>query len=159
MPTFGERPDDRVAIARSLLPALASRMGMQAMDLDAGVVAAIQQRDWPGNLRQMRAVLSALLVNHRNGRPMTKSEFDKTYARLARKPVTSSDLRSLLDGALAEGRFSFAGLEREAYAAAVARTDGNLSAAARLLGLSRAQLAYRLGRDQTADVDGLTPPA
>lgn len=42
-------------------------------------------------------------------------------------------------------------LERRLMDEAVARADGNLSAAARMLGLSRAQLAYRLrSRDATA---------
>lgn len=150
MPALAERPSDRLSIARALLPELASRIGTQTPDLEAGVAGAIQQRDWPGNLRQMRSVLSALLVNHRNGRRITSAEFSKTYNRLARKAGTSSDLRSLLDGALADGSFSIAEFEQEAYAAAVARTDGNLSAAARLLGLSRAQLAYRIVRQRDA---------
>ena len=57
----------------------------------------------------------------------------------------SSGLRALLDRMLEEGGFSLSEFERSAYQAAVDRTAGNLSAAARLLGLTRAQLAYRIG--------------
>ena len=46
---------------------------------------------------------------------------------------------------LEEGGFSLSAFERSTYEAAVNRTAGNLSAAARLLGLTRAQLAYRIG--------------
>ena len=50
----------------------------------------------------------------------------------------------LIAGALAGGGIALEEIERQIYDAAVARTDGNLSAAARLLGISRAQLSYRL---------------
>jgi transcriptional regulator with GAF, ATPase, and Fis domain len=39
------------------------------------------------------------------------------------------------------------GLERALLREAVDRADGNLSAAARMLGLTRPQLSYRLSRD------------
>jgi transcriptional regulator with AAA-type ATPase domain len=54
-------------------------------------------------------------------------------------------LQPLLKQLLDEGGFSLSELERSAYQAAVGRARGNLSAAARLLGLTRPQLAYRLG--------------
>jgi ActR/RegA family two-component response regulator len=41
---------------------------------------------------------------------------------------------------------SFPRLEQTVLQAAVTKTGGNLSEAARLLGISRAQLAYRLGK-------------
>ena len=56
-----------------------------------------------------------------------------------------SGLNALLDRMLEEGGFSLTEFERTTYEAAVSRTAGNLSAAARLLGLTRAQLAYRIG--------------
>jgi len=41
---------------------------------------------------------------------------------------------------------SFADVERATYEAALAHAGGNISAAARALGISRAQLDYRLRR-------------
>ena len=44
-------------------------------------------------------------------------------------------------------------LEAQVLALAVERSRGNLAGAARLLGLSRAQLAYRLKRAQNPEPD------
>jgi DNA-binding NtrC family response regulator len=149
MPALAERLVDRVAIAGALLPALAASMGLPSPGLNAGAAAAIERADWPGNLRQLRSVLGAALANHRGGGPITGAEIEAQLARPAPMPKPggqeSASLRPWLDRALSSGSFSMAALEREVYDAAVARTDGNLSAAARLLDLTRAQLAYRLG--------------
>jgi transcriptional regulator with GAF, ATPase, and Fis domain len=45
---------------------------------------------------------------------------------------------------VAEDSFTLAGLNQRLYGEAVGRSNGNVAAASRLLGLSRAQLAYRL---------------
>jgi hypothetical protein len=150
MPSLAERTGDRDAIAGALLPALAASMGLPAPELNAGAAKAIERADWPGNLRQLRSVLGAVLANHRGGGPVTGAEIEAQLARPAPPANRSGDresagLRAWLDRALSSGSFSMAALEREVYDAAVARTDGNLSAAARLLDLTRAQLADRLG--------------
>jgi transcriptional regulator with AAA-type ATPase domain len=59
---------------------------------------------------------------------------------------------SLLDRLGDAGSVSLPSLERRLMDEAVARSAGNLAAAARLLGLTRAQLAYRLkSAPQAAD--------
>jgi hypothetical protein len=150
MPSLAERPVDRVAIAAALLPALATSMGVPSPELNAGAESVIERADWPGNLRQLRSVLGAALASHRGEGPITGAEIETQLARRAPMPKQagghqSVGLRHWLDQALSSGAFSMAALEREVYDAAVARSDGNLSAAARLLDLTRAQLAYRLG--------------
>jgi transcriptional regulator with GAF, ATPase, and Fis domain len=57
----------------------------------------------------------------------------------------SSD--SLFDKAFMSSGLSINALERQLYQEAIARADGNLSAAARSLGLTRAQLAYRIAKE------------
>jgi transcriptional regulator with AAA-type ATPase domain len=60
---------------------------------------------------------------------------------------------SLLDRLADAGGVSLPALERRLMDEAVARSAGNLAAAARLLGLTRAQLAYRLKSAPQADDD------
>jgi len=156
MPAFSERPGDCLGIARALLPAIATRMNLPVPKLDAGAARAIEQASWPGNLRQMRSVLSALLATHRHDGPVTRGAFEAQYDRLAHADSLTAgarrpDVRAWLDRELDGENFSITHLEREAYEAAVARTKGNLSAAARLLGLTRAQLAYRLAATNPAE--------
>ena len=157
MPSFAERPGDRLAIARALLPVLAARMGQPPPAFDESAARSIEKASWPGNLPEMRAVLVACLANHRGGGPLTGVETETQLARLtgASNPAAheNAGLGPWLERALSSGVFSMAALEREVYGAAVARSDGNLSAAARLLNLTRAQLAYRLvRRNETPDL-------
>jgi transcriptional regulator with GAF, ATPase, and Fis domain len=55
----------------------------------------------------------------------------------------------LLDRLAESGTVSLPALEHRLMDEAVARAGGNLAAAARLLGLTRAQLAYRLKAAQS----------
>jgi DNA-binding NtrC family response regulator len=156
MPALAERDGQRAAIAQALLPILAHRMGMETPQLDEPAARAIERAPWPGNLRQMRTVLSAMLAEHRAARPVSRAEIEAQLKRLRfTAPETVGDgehrLHSVLGQLFEEGGLSLPELERSAYQAAVERAGGNLSAAARLLGLTRAQLAYRLGtNDATA---------
>ena len=124
---------------------LAARMGIGPPQLDGSASKAIERRPGRGNLRQMRTVLSARACRTPLDQPVSRGEIE---AQLHRFPFavsaigddTQRKLRPLLDQLLEEGGFSLSELERSAYQAAVDRARGNLSAAARLLGLTRAQL-------------------
>jgi transcriptional regulator with AAA-type ATPase domain len=150
MPRLDERRGQCVAMAQALMSMLAARMGIEQPQLDNSAGKAIERATWPGNLRQMRTVLSAALAAHRDDKAVSRAEIE---AQLLRFPFTTAGigddaqrkLRPLLEQLLDDGGFSLSELERSAYQAAVDRSRGNLSAAARLLGLTRAQLAYRLG--------------
>lgn len=162
MPSFAERAGDRLAIARALLPFLAARAGQSPPALDQSAARSIEKAGWPGNLPEMRAVLAASLANHPAGGPLTGAEIEAQLARLTRMSDCPADpedvwLGRWLERALSSGNFSMAALERQIYDAAVARTDGNLSAAARLLDLTRAQLAYRLGTTPLAGANEPRP--
>jgi DNA-binding NtrC family response regulator len=149
-PSVAERPSDRFAIANALLSVLSARMRLPPPELDSMAVAFIERCAWPGNLQQMRSVLGATLAARRQDGPLSGTEIEAQFARIgaaAEGTGTGSgpDLDSWIEQALAGGSLSVDELENQIYRAAIARTQGNLSAAARLVGLSRAQLAYRLG--------------
>jgi transcriptional regulator with GAF, ATPase, and Fis domain len=96
----------------------------------------------------MRGVLTAVLAGHANRRPITAKEIAAQLSRLADMPVVggkgSTTLSPLLDSLMESETFSLPDFEQSVYGAALERAGGNLSAAARLLGLTRAQLAYRV---------------
>ena len=148
MPRLAERRGERVAIAQALMPVLAARMGLRPPQIDASAAEAIMREDWPGNLGQMRSVLSAILAARRDDEPVSHADIEAQVFRL--RPALSQtgqegELHAFLDRAFETGGLSLSEFERSAYAAAMDRAAGNLSAAARLLGLTRAQLAYRIG--------------
>lgn len=129
--------------------------------LTPAALAALQDYDWPGNVRELencieRAVILAepgqrldagLLFNdgeRLNGRLLAMSpRGDLVQATDANASGPSARSQGLVD-ALLEERVSFDVLESLLVDRAVERCAGNVSAAARLLGMGRGQVDYRM---------------
>ncbi len=125
LPPLRERPGDAVLIARHLLEAYAREQGRSPVELGADALRAIDGHGWPGNVRELqnrlkRAVLLA------EGRKITAAD-------LGLAPVEAEE-------ATLELRRVRERAEREALVRAMARTGGNISQAAALLGVSRPTL-------------------
>jgi transcriptional regulator of acetoin/glycerol metabolism len=148
------RPDlyFRIAQAKLALPALrehAARgelildlwqaLGAEAADmkLEALALARLTAHPWPGNLRQLIGVLRALIALGTPGRPVAVDDLPPEV-REARAPLPTP---AHLDRDVA----SLDTLERNAMQAALQACSGNVSAAARRLGVSRSTLYRRLG--------------
>ncbi|MBL9055198.1 MAG: hypothetical protein JNJ84_02865, partial [Rhodobacteraceae bacterium] len=92
------------------------------------------------------AVLTAILVEAFDGQPVTAAQVRGVSDRIAPAAAASGaelDLDGWIAARLDEGGFALDAHEARIRRAALARAGGNLSAAARLLRISRAQLAYR----------------
>lgn len=170
VPPLRERRDDLPLLTRHFLERHAARQGRQVPGFTERAAAALLEHDYPGNLRELsnlieRAVVlvgdgAAIDVGHLFGgldRPTALLGLgaDGALHRPAADPTPAP--RPALDDGLIdqilESAPSIDALEDALIRAAVARADGNLSAAARLLGLTRPQLAYRFrkaGRDPDA---------
>jgi DNA-binding NtrC family response regulator len=99
-----------------------------ARDIEAEALARLCTYRWPGNVRELRQACERASL-------------------LARGPVFTFADFGLTEGAApvpAEPGLDLAQREREAVQAALAQADGNISQAAKLLGLSRAALYRRL---------------
>ncbi|CAN7548575.1 XylR N-terminal domain-containing protein [Rhizobium sp. LjRoot254] len=152
LPTFAERIGQRAEIVIELLPMIAARMGMEPPALDNGATKWIEEFAWPGNLHQMRGVLTTVLAGHAGKNRITGKEIAAQLSRLTDPPAIggqgSAAFSPLLDNLMESQVFSLPDFEQSVYRAALERAGGNLSAAARLLGLTRAQLAYRVNGKQ-----------
>ena len=150
MPPLAERHGQRAELARAMLPQLAARMGRPVPMLDDSAVRVIENAAWPGNLRRMRNVLAAALAEWRGGGALDGPLIERHYRQSCHAGSSASanalpGSGRLLDRLLVADSFSLPVFEQALYKEALERAGGNLSAAARSLGLSRAQLAYRLG--------------
>jgi hypothetical protein len=147
LPTLAQRtPMERISIAESLLSQLASKMGQGNPKLEASAVKMIQQSVWPGNLGQMRWILISVLKDHRSGE-ITDQQIAVALRRwpfvVSAASGETQSMKRVVNQLMSEEGFSLPILERALYEAAVKRAGGNVSAAARILGLTRPQLAYR----------------
>ena len=164
VPPLRERGDDVLLLAGHFLEQNRSRLGLGSLRLDASAQAALLAHDWPGNVRELehlvaRSALKALAGLARLGpRPHIVSLTAKHLDLLA-AAVVAGDSRVLdaadtplvlaRPGAVpADLRRSTDAHQRQCIEASLMRHPGNWAAAARDLGLHRAnlvRLAKRLG--------------
>ena len=125
IPTLAERTGDAPLLARHFLARFAREMNPQVKGLAPDALAAIDGWGWPGNVRELenrmkRAVIMA------DGKLLTAADLDLGEAAAAERPL---NLRAVREAA-----------DRKAIRHALARTEGNISSAAKLLGISRPTL-------------------
>jgi DNA-binding NtrC family response regulator len=162
LPPLRERRGDIALLAEHFAREIANRRGGPAKVLEPSAVAALEAHHWPGNVRELRNVMerATLLAD---GQVLRGADIVITARDAFLTPamgVPRADYIPPMQGAMtsvppvhegdvgriaipAEGK-SLAEIEREAIRLTMLLTAGNLSAAARILGISRPTLTRRL---------------
>lgn len=140
LPPLRERRDDIPLLVRRFLERHRARIPTPAEEFSRPVLDFFLEYHWPGNVRELEhAVEGALNLAH--GRCITLDDLPPHLLRARRgqpvapAPHSGAPLRSNLTAA-----------EREAVRQALERSGWNLSEAARVLGLPRQTLQYRIKR-------------
>ena len=124
IPSLSERPGDAVLLARHFVAKHAKALHSGVVGLSADACAAVEAWGWPGNVRELenrikRAVIMA------DGKQIGPADLDLPGAQEA-LPLNLKAVREAAD--------------RAAITHALARSDGNISNTAKLLGISRPTL-------------------
>jgi two-component system, NtrC family, response regulator len=125
VPPLRERPGGATVLAHAMLRNYASAAGQPRRDFSAEALVAIEGYSWPGNVRELENKVKAAVI-------LADDRF--ITAEHLGLPTTHSGAQFLN---LREVR---ARAERQALRQALAVADGNVSAAADLLGVSRPTL-------------------
>jgi transcriptional regulator of acetoin/glycerol metabolism len=131
LPPLRERADDIPLIVERMNLHLAAKYGCAPKRIDPVVREAFQRYRWPGNVRELKNVFEAMFALGEDD-CIDAAQLPSEIARAA----TSSG------GRPASGRLQ--DVERQAVTAAIADAKGNLSQAARSLGISRSTLYVKL---------------
>lgn len=123
IPSLAERPGDAGLLARHFLARYAEQMRTGPKSFAADALAAIDAWGWPGNVRELENRLKRAVIMA-EGKTVHAEDLD-----LAPGDAAAINLRAVREAA-----------DRQAIRHALARSDGNVSAAARLLGISRPTL-------------------
>jgi DNA-binding NtrC family response regulator len=138
LPPLRDREDDVELLAETFITRIASSCGLPVPPLAPEVRSAMREYRWPGNVRELRNAVERSLVLSPRG-----------TLRLEELGMRQDAIRS-------EGTLPFpatlAVLNRAAALAMLELTEGNKSAAARRLGISRPRLQRLL--DGTDDANG-----
>jgi DNA-binding NtrC family response regulator len=161
IPPLRERKADIEPLAQAMLARFCALHGKRVMGIEERALQALRQHDWPGNVRELenlieRGVILAtqagmVEVEHLfPNQPDTAQTGLNANGQLVSLPSAQDD--DLSTRILNSGS-SLDEIEARVLDHAVARASGNLSEAARSLGLTRPQLAYRLKRQHASEAD------
>jgi two-component system, NtrC family, response regulator AtoC len=147
VPPLRERREEIPLLLGHFMNQMARKYGLQARTFSANMLAACQQYDWPGNLRELQEFVKRHLLVGENGGTLTVPEHNRVLAHdnsghdVSRAEVrpngTPCGLKLLLQSVKGD-------TERNAVAAALERTSWNRKAAARLLKVSYRTLLYKI---------------
>jgi two-component system response regulator PilR (NtrC family) len=136
MPALRECREDIPALVRHILERLARSAGVMSPPLAATALEALQSYPFPGNVRELENVLERALALMAGDR-IEAADLNLAPAQLSGvAPATvGGSLQDHLDQ-----------VERQAILDALAQSNGNRTAAARLLGVTFRSLRYRMAR-------------
>ena len=123
IPPLRERQGDKILLARYMLEKFASEHKKKVTDFTPAAAEAIESYEWPGNIRELENKIKRAVI-------MSDSKkIDTADLGLSEETGLSINLRTVRQNA-----------ERGAIKTAMAIADGNMSACAKLLGVTRPTL-------------------
>lgn len=150
MPALKDRPGDVALLVSRFVREFAKENGGAVTGIDARAVKALEDYDWPGNVRQLRNVVEKMVVLSAGGRltvddvpPEIAAPRSSAPARPAQEPARTAAESGTESGA-ASGRKTLADAEKETILAALEECRNNKSRAAEKLGISRRTLHRKL---------------
>ena len=158
LPPLRDRLDDLPVLVTHFVAKFARQMGVANAGVTADAQAKLREYNWPGNVRELENIVERAMILAKGG-PLGVSHLD--FGRRAATPSTapstgsgpvavaavaatapSAPLGQPDDGkSLAERLLDS---ERKEIVAAVEKSRGNIASAARMLGINRSTLYYRL---------------
>lgn len=143
LPPLRERGEDVTLLALSFAAKAAEKMGKKTPTLTESARRTLCAHAFPGNIRELANVIERAVIlaedDVLDDEDLALSAPSAAGARNAPGEQPSSD-----EIRLPEGGLNLEDVERSLVAQALERTSGNKSQAARLLGLTRATLRYRI---------------
>lgn len=126
IPTLAERHGDAVLLAKAFLKRFAKEMNPAVTGFAPDALAALDAHEWPGNVRELenrvkRAVIMA------DGKLVRAEDLD--FGEIVEEDVAVLNLKAAREQA-----------DRRVIRHALARSEGNISSTAKLLGISRPTL-------------------
>ncbi|HET6204908.1 MAG TPA: sigma-54 dependent transcriptional regulator [Planctomycetota bacterium] len=147
LPPLRERPADVEPLARRFLGHFRGEFRKEVSDFEPAALEALRRYPWPGNVRELQnAIERAVLLTE--SEVVRRADLPREIAGDSGGSPGPPSNRALLlpaEGVVLEE------LERDLVRQALERTKGNRSRAARLLGLNRDQIRYRIAKFRFGD--------
>jgi two-component system response regulator AtoC len=142
VPSLRERGDDIVLLAQYFLDLHRNRYRKPQLRFGDEALARMRAYPWPGNVRELRNMIEQCVIMARSD--MIGAE----HLHLTPPDDFVTAAASVLPGPLPPQGVNLAQFERDLVAKALTQSNWNVTHAARLLGISRDTLRYRMEKFQ-----------
>ena len=153
IPSLRERREDIPYLADHFIRKHAAELGTAELEISADAATKLMAYHWPGNVRELENVIERSLVLA-TGTSLEAADIRLDLAPRSRSAATAG---TSVDGLFLPEGMTLDQYEETIIKEAMRRAQGNKSQAARLLGLTRNALRYRLGQmgmETGPDTDG-----
>jgi two-component system, NtrC family, response regulator AtoC len=137
LPPLRERGEDVLLLADLFCSRLSAKYGIPELTLSPPVRQALGQYSWPGNVRELQHALESSALS------ISGSVIDLVDLPL---PAMADPIRKAEANLDARAPIDLEQVERALIERALRQTDGNVSAAARLLSIGREAMRYRMAK-------------
>jgi two-component system response regulator AtoC len=147
VPPLRARPEDIEPLALHFCDTVARANGRAGVALDVDTLEVLRGESWPGNVRQLQNFIERLVVLGKGPR-VRKTDVEHELKRQA-GPAGFAEAEGLapkvsLESSVIDLSIAVKKAERRAIQRALEKAAGNRNLAARLLGISRRSLYYKL---------------
>ena len=154
IPTLRQRKEDIPMLASHFIEKHRTRYGKYGIDIDDEAMQGLMNYDWPGNVREFENVIERGIILTNNSekiklsqllfRTMDSDNTSTVSATSRENPVnvTESITEEIVNGSPEFPKFEQ--VQEMLLEKALQRANGNVSKAAKMLGLTRPQFAYRM---------------
>ncbi len=149
IPPLRDRLEDIPELVKYFVDKESVRHGKKITGVTREAIDALMMHSWPGNIRELENMIERGVILTLSGSKIETEQlfgpfYSANHENLNKKNVEqSSELEKFICYAL-ENRVEIDDIEKRMLKSAVKKCNDNLSEAARLLGITRPQLAYRL---------------
>jgi DNA-binding NtrC family response regulator len=147
LPPLRERAIDIPALARHFLARIGEQPGLRALGITDGALALLGAYDWPGNVRQLQAVLFRAAV-FCDGDALTADDFPQLSSMISAEPLPGGGMAHESAGVMlftADGNLRpLEDIEADVIRLAIGHYRGRMTEVARRLGIGRSTLYRKL---------------
>jgi DNA-binding NtrC family response regulator len=134
LPPLRERKDDIPLLATHFVLQFSSEMGKPIDGITQEAISKLTEYGFPGNIRELRNIIESSIIHCQHTGEMTVADFPDSLAGLPEPATSGWSFKSL----------NMDEVTRELITSALEQTNSNVSAASRMLGISRGKLRRAL---------------
>ncbi|HRE90053.1 MAG TPA: sigma-54 dependent transcriptional regulator [Myxococcota bacterium] len=141
LPSLRQRVGDVPLLVSHFLEHFRRRIDARLDGIESDALEALQRYPWPGNVRELRNIIERIVTLHRDEPKLSLSHLPNEIRYAGR---TESAPRATTGFILPEGGVDLEEVEKSLLVQALDRARNNQTQAAKLLGITRYALRYRL---------------